>query len=113
MNRILIAISLIINFIFMMLTTLLPILVFNITRSTTDVGGVLTVFMISLLLVRIISLKRYMDPVLAVVAGCILFFLRVFIAILLPKKFNCFLWRKYTIWGFNWSSSTSYSYIAY
>lgn len=74
MNRILIAISLIINFIFMMLTTLLPILVFNITRSTTDVGGVLTVFMISLLLVRIISLKRYMDPVLAVVAGCILFF---------------------------------------
>lgn len=66
-------IALIVNFIFMMLTTLLPILVFNISNSATDIGTVLTLFMISLLIMRLICLKKNIKPDLAIVLGSALF----------------------------------------
>lgn len=58
-----------VNFLFMMLTATLPVLVYTITNSTNQVGNVLTIFMLSLLLVRLICLKVVFSERKAVLIG--------------------------------------------
>ena len=47
-----------VNIVFMMLTTILPLLVYQISNSVKEVGIILTIFMISMLVVRIVCLKK-------------------------------------------------------
>lgn len=75
MNTIILLITFLVNFLFMMLTTLLPILVFDITNSAISVGLVLTIFMISLLTIRIICLRIILDSKKSLLFGSILFFI--------------------------------------
>lgn len=75
MNTIILLITFLVNFLFMMLTTLLPILVFDITNSASSVGLVLTIFMISLLTIRIICLRIILDSKKSLLFGSILFFI--------------------------------------
>lgn len=48
---------LLVNSLFMMLTTLLPVLIYNMTKSTTYVGEILTTFMISLVIIRVFCMR--------------------------------------------------------
>ncbi|GEM_PF-462669 len=66
-------IAILVNFLFMMLTTLLPILIFQISNSVTKVGTVLTIFMISLILIRIVCMLRKVKPIRAIISGTFLF----------------------------------------
>lgn len=75
MSIVLFGIVLLVNFLFMMLTSLLSVLVFGISSSAAAVGAVLTVFMVSLLVIRIVCLKVYIKPVYSVITGSCLFFL--------------------------------------
>lgn len=75
MHSILFLIVILINFLFMMLTTLLPILIFEITNSTMKVGTVLTIFMISMILVRIACMIKKVKPIKALISGTSIFFI--------------------------------------
>lgn len=75
MYSILYLIVVIIHFLFMMLTTLLPILIFKITNSITEVGIVLTVFMLSMILVRITCMVKKIKPIEAIIFGTFVFFI--------------------------------------
>lgn len=75
MHSILFLIVVLINFLFMMLTTLLPILIFEITNSITEVGTVLTIFMISMILVRIACMVKKVKPIKALIFGTSIFFI--------------------------------------
>jgi len=66
-------IAILVNFLFMMLTTLLPILIFQISNSVTKVGMVLTIFMISLILIRIVCMLKKVKPIRAIISGTFLF----------------------------------------
>lgn len=57
MNILLYISVLLVNGLFMMLTTLLPILIFNLTGSSLYVGQVLSTFMVSLMMVRIFCIR--------------------------------------------------------
>ncbi len=73
MNVFVIIAAFLLNCQFMMLTTLLPILIYNISNSTAYVGQVLIVFMIALLAVRVIFLKKKTSSVNLLLFGSISF----------------------------------------
>ncbi len=73
MHLTLFLIVILINFLFMMLTTLLPILIFQISNSITKVGTVLTIFMISMILIRIVCMVKESKPIRALISGTSLF----------------------------------------
>lgn len=56
--RKLFSISFFINFIFMMLTTILSLIVFNINQSTSDINVIMAVFASSLLITRVFSMTN-------------------------------------------------------
>ncbi|MDC3425121.1 MFS transporter [Aquibacillus sp. 3ASR75-11] len=70
------------NFLFSLLTAILPLIVFSITNSSATSGYVMTVFMVSLLTVRFILFYKYVEPILlnkfGVISYCLGFLLLVF-----------------------------------
>ncbi len=72
-NKLLYFSTLQVNGLFMMLTTLLPILIFDTTGSFSSIGQVLTTFMISLLIIRILCMKYMMRTTLLLLLGSIEF----------------------------------------
>lgn len=73
MYKKLITISFIINFNFMMLTTILPLIVFNINHSPEDIQVILMIFMLALLVIRGILLRIQVNPYKLIVLGSVLF----------------------------------------
>ncbi len=72
-------ISFLINFVFSMLTTLLALIVFNINKSTTDINIVMSTFISSLLIIRMLSLVNLLKPRTEIILGSALFSVACFI----------------------------------
>jgi membrane protein len=66
-------ISFFMNFVFSMLTTLLPLIVFNINESTKDINVIMITFISSLLVMRLFSIWNLLKAKTEIVLGCILF----------------------------------------
>lgn len=90
MNVFVIIAAFLLNCQFMMLTTLLPILIYNISSSTTYVGQVLIVFMISLLIIRVIFLKKKTSSVNLLLFGSISFFIGFLILYFLHETLSMY-----------------------
>ena len=67
------SVSFFMNFVFSMLTTLLPLIVFNINESTEDINVVMVTFISSLLVARLFSIWNLLKAKTEIVLGCILF----------------------------------------
>ena len=67
------SVSFFMNFVFSMLTTLLPLIVFNINESTKDINIVMITFISSLLVTRLFSIWNLLKTKTEIVLGCILF----------------------------------------
>lgn len=89
MNILLYISVLLVNGIFMMLTTLLPLIIYNITSSSIYVGQILTTFMVSLLVIRVIFMKRKINKFTLVVA-CLCFFSGFLIIYLYADVFSVY-----------------------
>ena len=66
-------VSFFMNFVFSMLTTLLPLIVFNINESTKDINVIMITFISSLLVTRLFSIWNLLKAKTEIVLGCILF----------------------------------------
>lgn len=75
MNILLYISVLLVNGLFMMLTTLLPILIYNLTGSSLYVGQVLTTFMVSLVINRIVCMIYKFETRKLLLFGSITFFI--------------------------------------
>ena len=67
------SVSFFMNFVFSMLTTLLPLIVFNINESTKDINVIMITFTGSLLVTRLFSIWNLLRVKTEIVLGCILF----------------------------------------
>ncbi len=79
-------ISFLINFVFSMLTTLLALIVFNINKSTTDINIVMSTFISSLLIIRMLSLVNLLKPRTEIILGSALFAVACFILLFNHKS---------------------------